>query len=806
MNFKLVLVFFAIVIFFFEIKIAPTIPYVNLFPTLYTSAGVLGVLVLIVLLYKKNVLSISIKTFHQFKKLFISSKSLLQKRISKGIPIKWQFALLIIIFITHYHQIIDLYFQSDEWYFFRTYLESLRSMWWPFNGLVYGFYYPQKFGFHLSPILDFIYVLTFRIFGINQYLYLILYAIVHVINSFLLYTFVFQLSKNKKLSFISSLFFLLSVNHHQAYTWISAAPGTTLSVTFMILTLIYFFRFITTKKTKDIYLTSLFTLLALFIKETSLILIPALIIFYFLFYKRSVKSIIQDFKFIWIIVGVFIGMRIITTASEDVTQHKIVVIQDFIANVASVPIWDSITDLFYRYVTFTLKIFSQTYIPADRFLAFNGWFTEKQFPFFNQEAAVRGTTYLMFIQGAAYEFVAYIASLLMFIGISLLRPDKKLFTISFVLILSGVLPIVGITYMFPWWKYSSIIDSRHIYHIAIGGSIIFGLVAIRLSELIFSKNQFRRNVLLTFIIVTWVYWQFFMIRQDLHNLLLDAKQRKIIIKTLQEKIPEPPKKMIIYTTSNKSYYGFGYWMLPFQTAFSHMLPELFGKPYNPNGHIYPQSFYGPTYLTTGGLVSQGYFEDDGYGIGYYLDEIALIKALEKYNYSADMVYAFDYDGDAYILKDKTTEFRQRINEKLEDRKQFKQWKRISNMSQRLSFQVDPNWVVQVVDSSYVISSQEGLILELEVFENKHLEQFSSFVSRQEIYGSEIGTDYLTDYIKNDLDSNHLVYTPNLDTNTIFTVAGNNLMFYKITIYDETKARQFMRTMEFKDDDSDEINL
>ncbi len=791
---------------FFVISKAPTIPYVNLFPEIYYSGAIITIFITCFLLYKKSITLLGKKIFIYFKKIIPVIELFLKKKFPKDIPTKWLFALLVILFITHYHQLIQLYFQSDEWYSFRTYLEPLRSMWWPFNGLVYGFYNPQKFGFHFSPIVDFIYVLTFRIVGLNHYFYLIVFAIVHIINALLLYKLVFELSKNKQLSFISSLFFLLSVNHHQAYTWIAAATGTTLAVTFMISTLLYFFRFISSKKTKDLYLTSLFTLLALFTKETSFILIPALIIFYFIFYKRSVKSIIQDFKFIWIIVGIFVGMRIITSASADVTQHKIVVIKEFITNLSYISIYDFIGDLIYRYITFSLKIVSQLFIPAERFLAFIKWFTEKQFPYFNQEASIGGTNYLMFVQSAAYEFTSYIATLLLLLGISILKINKKLCTIAFILILSGVIPVVGITYMFPWWKYSAMIDSRHFYHLAIGGSIIFGLILIRLSEVIFIKNLLRRNIFLTIMLITWVIWQFFMIRQDLRNLIIDANQRKIIIKTLREKIPEPPKKMIIYTTSNKSYYGFGYWMLPFQTAFAHMLPELFGKPYHSKGNNYPLSFYGPTYLPTGGLVTQGYFEDDGYGIGYYLDEISMIKTLEKHNYTAEMVYGFDYDGDAFVLKDITDTTRKNINAILTSRKQFKKWKRISNEEQKLSFQVDPTWTVEKLDKKYIISSPEGLVLEIEVFTNESMEQFSTFVSKQIIYDMEIGSDYKIDYMENDLDTDHVIYLPNSSQNTIYTVAGNNVMFYKITIYDESKASLLIRTMEFKDDDYDEINL
>ncbi len=711
-------------------------------------------------------------------------------------------ALFTLLFMILYENLFTQYFQGDEWYFFQTYIESVRSPYWMVNGLTRAFTHPQPFGFHFSPLLEVIYIWSFRIFGLNQYLYLITYSFIHILNSFLVFSLWNLLTRNFKFSLLAGLFFLLSTAHHEAFTWISAAPGTTIAVTWILAALISFFKYCQNPQTRNLYFTFLFTFLGLMTKETSLVLILFIPLYYIYQFKPDLKQLLLKLWGIWAAVIFFFSVRLIFAPklpTPEIAYWKLGILDR---------IYNGGLDLyFFRYVAFTVKSVADSFVNPLLMKKVAIYFTDMQFPYFNAQKPIEGTNYMSFINGPGLEFISYlIGVILLFISYRLLKDTLfKTFIISYFLL--GILPILAITLIFPWWGFSPTIDSRHLYHLSLVTSAVFSLALSALAEKTNHVIHFK-NVLipLTMIFILWFVVQSYYLNQMLGKQAEEAVQRTKIITTLQHDIGTPPQKMIIYTQSNKSYYGFAYWMLPFQTAFSHMLPIIFGKPYNPQGLDYPSSFYSDKYLPTGGLVAQGYFEDQGYAIGYFLEKMPLIKTLEKNNLPTDIVYAYNYDGYTYKLTNNSEKFREEINELRTSRAVFKDWKRYGSKEDFLSFQSAPSWNVTYQNRTYTISDKNKQILTIEVIPNKNAEQFSHFVETQDYLGVPIGTHYLGRSIQPDLDMTHNVSYVESHPTTMYTVAGNNLMFYKFEIMDKENWQLILRTLEFVDQVDEEISL
>lgn len=709
------------------------------------------------------------------------------------------FVFLLLVAITFYffRDALSLYFQGDEWYHFLKYQESVKKPWWFVYGLVRVFEKSNPLGFHMSPIHEWITLWLFHVYGLRFLPYIVTFLIVHSLNGFLVFLFAKQLTKNTVTSFIAALFFTISVSHQQAITWAAAAPATTLAVMWVLLCLIALFKFFESENKKQLYLSFFFLFLAVMTKETGLLLVPLVSLLYILHRRPRPLKFITELWGVWLSLGIFGAIRYFFAP---VTVDATGAVFDLKLGLST-----------FRYFSFVLKGFSQLFLPSALIKELSIWITDMQFPFFNSEKLVQGTTYVNFVQGPAYELVSYCLSFIFLIILILLKPSKKVFGTALLVFLTGIVPLIGLTYVFPFWGYTPSIDSRHIYHLSIAAALLFSVAAVQIARL---ASQFfpskRRTVafagLLMLMVGAWAIWQFSAIHTELEQLRPDAIQRKRIISSVMNSVGTPPQKMIIYVKSDHSYYGFATYMLPFQTAFSHMLPVLFSKTYNPDGIEYPHSFYGEEFLPTGGLVSQGYFEDQGFGLGFFLEKVPLIKTLEKYKYTTEMIYSFKYDGRTYDMAPTNKEFREEIQLLLSSREQFQNWKRYGTKEDLLSFQIDPSWTVTTAPGRYVVSDAQGVpILEIQVIQNTANANFSIYVGEQLYQGKKIATNYLTSYLTPDLDQPHIIIGADLDKD-FFGVSGHNKNFYHFKVSNKKAAQLIFRTFEFVDAEADEISL
>lgn len=691
------------------------------------------------------------------------------------------------------------YFEGDEWIFFSFFKDSVNSPYWPVAGFTDTFRRYGELNVHIAPISNMIYVIQYKLFKLNFIPYLISSLLLHSLTSIVYGLFVHKLTGNKLFAVGASLLFGLLSTHYQAITWVVASVYTQLSVLFGVIAFTYAYNYAKELSKKDALLCTIFLFFSVFSKETGYAFLIGTPIFVgYISYRKGgfeylKQAALTAYRMFLLVFGISILVRIPQ------------IISLFLAETEGA----SIQLMLFRLVTYTSKVISQAIIPNHYLIDFSKWITEMQFPFFNQEASVEGTTYLNFVQTAVPEFLSHIATAIIisiiFLAARSNRKTKTLRNISLLMIIIATVPILFISLKFPWWGYTSIIDSRHLYHVSIWVVMLINIVLLSFSEKIEKVFSLKWQGIYILLLVIILIFQLFSLRRYIlsQQEASHFRDRKMIVNTLVRDV-EPKEKMIVYTGSNMSFYGFGLYMLPFQTSFAHMLPVIFSETYHTNGIPYPKSFYSKDYMPVGGLVTQGFYQDGKYLLGYYLEKEPLIRTIEENNLNVDVIYAFEYDGYDHKFTNITGSLRGEIESILNSRKVFSDWRRYAGPDEYFTFLADSEWNVDKKNSTYIIQSSEHPILTIDVIQNVDNIQFSAFVDSQLINGQPVNGKYTTETLQLDLDKNRILLRPEASKNTVYLVAGNNLMFYRLTIQDEEDSALLMRTLEFVDEQNEKI--
>lgn len=706
------------------------------------------------------------------------------------------FCLLTIVFV-FYNQSFGSYFEGDEWIFFRAFRDSSRSSIWFVQGFIDTFAKDNPI-LHAAPVANMLYVIQYKLFGLNFGPYLVQSLITHALTALALGYFIFQISQSRKVGILSALIFATISTHSQAVTWTLASIFTTTAYLFCFVSVIFFTKFIKENQKKHLYLSAFFFLLGLLTKETALSFVFVFPAIYVLFETKK-KTVSRTTKYFWwhiIALGVFGVVELVFRHGTKLGEET------------------NTTEFIYNYIFLTSKSFSQGILPSNNIQDLAVWATDFQFPFFNAEKEVRGTTYLSFIQGPAYEFISHILTLLFaIITFFLIRLTKykKILIIAVVLFFAGTIPLSLIYLKFPWWRFQAIVDSRHLYSVTPSIAIFVSLAIVEVSNYLHKKIAINTKKTIIILTLAILYIQFVAIQYTIVNHQEDTylKERKQIVESMQGNIEFPPKKMIIYTNSSNAYYGFAAFILPFQTAFSQTIPVLFDEPHHKNGHVYPSSFYRQEFIGDAGLVSEGYVKEGDYAIGYFLDKYKLMKVLEKEDFPLENLYGYDFNHKTNELNDTSYNIRATAKSLLESRKQIKNWPRYGSKEEGMTFQANQNWdVIRQIRGEeiiYTVIAKSNPIMTITMYDpNDRILQ--TFVSEQTLNGIPINDNFMIRAMDVDLDSYRTIYIPELNENIKFMSTADSSKYYKVEYFDNENADLIRRTFEFVDNAEDVISL
>src|ERR1035437_3844153 len=187
------------------------------------------------------------------------------------------------------------------------------------------------------PMQTFSFMLDAQLGGKEPWIYHISNLILHILTVLALFIFLKKTGIKKEISFVLALFFSIHPLFTNAVAWIPAR-GDILLCLFSLLSFITFQEYFDTKKTAYLVLHAIVFLLAVFSKETA-VLLPVLILSYFYFVqkKKFILKHIMPFLTIWLFSFIlFFGLR--QSVIKINPSSNIFGIIPFIKNLPAIPI------------------------------------------------------------------------------------------------------------------------------------------------------------------------------------------------------------------------------------------------------------------------------------------------------------------------------------------------------------------------------------------------------------------------------------------------------------------------------------
>ena len=207
------------------------------------------------------------------------------------------------------------------------------------------------------PLQTISFMLDGRLGRKESWIYHLSNLILHILTVIALFFFLKKIGIKKEISFLLSLLFSVNPLLTNAVAWIPAR-GDILLCLFSLLSFITFLDYFNTRKTVYFIMHALVFLMAVFSKETAVIL-PVLILSYFYFVQKK-KFVLKDiipFLAIWLLwFGLFLSLRqsvIIITHTSNIFG-----IIPFIKNLPVIPI--TFCKFFFPYDLCTMPFFDNT--------------------------------------------------------------------------------------------------------------------------------------------------------------------------------------------------------------------------------------------------------------------------------------------------------------------------------------------------------------------------------------------------------------------------------------------------------------
>src|SRR3972149_11238012 len=194
--------------------------------------------------------------------------------------------LLIFLSIFTFKNLFFTYFQQDEWHAFGVMLADGLGYVTMNQSLAQLLFSGDRAGARLLMYL------MFSGFGFNSVPFLALSLGLHFLNAFIVYKIAFKLLKDKKIAYVSLLFFLFNGISSQTYTWLGTFAGTVPNMTFLLLSLYVYLKFLFDKdKSLFVYLSLILLWLSFLFKETGFFFLMLYPVAYFIYTKNILKTL-----------------------------------------------------------------------------------------------------------------------------------------------------------------------------------------------------------------------------------------------------------------------------------------------------------------------------------------------------------------------------------------------------------------------------------------------------------------------------------------------------------------------------------
>lgn len=537
------------------------------------------------------------------------------------------FLFLIFIVPVFFFDLTKTFYQQDEWYGLGDVLSLGPSA--IFSGtdtlkviLGYGrvladtliFFLIAKFPFNIIPV---------SIFAI----------VFHTINTILVYLLAKRLVGGVLPAVVAASFFAFNQASSGAVIWAASGTGTLPATTFIILSILTFFKFLETSKKKWIFITFFLLYTSLFFKEIGIFLF-AFLPLYHLFTKKIVfKELVENYFLFFIFFLISIGLIFLEFKSIPVEKDL------FLTGSTS----SYYPTLLSRIILYPLTSFSLLFIPTGTAFDFAKHLTWVYYPFFPSPL------YDLLAQTAVLDMLAIVLTIVIcFLFYLFLKKEKKEIKVKIIFLLSFVflsfLPYVVVG------KSHAYLESRYYYLAAVSGGILFGYLISKLSKI---RNYGMAILALSFLFLLFHATE---IKKEIIRQKDFAQERKGILEQVTRIKPQISSKTIFYITGDRNFYISEGNPVPMQQGMGYTLLVW----YYANGNA-PQALVdliGKHFLW--GMNEQGYKEVDDSGFGYFWDLDKLSNFLKETKIDKKGIIALYYDSKTKEFNDITQEIRNKL--------------------------------------------------------------------------------------------------------------------------------------------------
>lgn len=462
---------------------------------------------------------------------------------------------------------------------------------------------------------------------------------IHIVNAFLTFYLVKQITKKDLIALLAALFLVTNSVTHQAITWVSAV-ATLPAMTFILVSILTYLKFIEDgNRNKKYLLISVFSLIvSLYLKGVGLFLFILLPSMFFIYKSLPInkENIIKVLKinsplvaFGFIMIGARLGQFFLRTGD----------VAGYVSVGGNSNIFQTVL---LRTVLYPLTSLFQIFIPPMDFYSQMSQITTNQYKFL-----VGSPIRDLIAQSVASDMVSLLGAflILVFVWVIVRRGKEKITqkNLAFALLFFF---LSFITYIFLD-RDSSYLSSRYFYVGAFAAGILFGYIV----YFLISLSKYSKWIIFP-IVFLFLFHHANVVKGDIDHHVKLGNERKAVLDGIKELKPTLDKQTIFYVTSDKEYYG------PVTNPFQNGLGYVLEVWYYDGGAI-PKEFLSENFLWD--LGSEGYRSSGDKGFGYFQDIDKMVAQMKKNKLKPDVVHAFFIKSKEQKIIDITKETRERIS-------------------------------------------------------------------------------------------------------------------------------------------------
>ncbi|QQG42250.1 MAG: glycosyltransferase family 39 protein [Candidatus Woesebacteria bacterium] len=525
--------------------------------------------------------------------------------------------IIVVAILAVYMPVTRLFFQQDEWLGYGLSLVKGRGMILQSTGGVWGIILGQ------GRIFTNVLLYLFHNFFPRNILPVAVFAIsLHITNSLLVFYLTGKLFKSSLMAFFAGLFFAVNSVSQNAVTWMAASVNTLPSTALILISLVFYFKYLESDKPKWLITTFALVYLSLFFKETGIFLLLFLPVSTLIFKKYSLKKFIYTYWYFFLSSLTIVVFRLL--------QFKLTPNPDALFLTGATSNYWAV--LLTRVLFYPLTSFSLVFVPSEPFLWFARLFTLAYYPF------PSSPTTILIAQTAVLDLLAVCLSgiILILIGFFIKLSsslEKKHISFFCIFLLVNYLPFTVVSKSFSY------LESRYYYLSSVAAGVILAWLLFSVYRKI--KIFYIKPVIILFFLL-FMAWHVKYINDGLKRDVETASERKNFIYQLMTSVPSLDQNInVFYFNSDSDYYIAGN-KVPFQEGMGYTLMTLYY-----NGGKIPADLLRDSYLFE--IGGNGYSQVGNYGFGYFTDKEKLELTIKANKLNKSKVYSFYYNSKTKTL-------------------------------------------------------------------------------------------------------------------------------------------------------------